>query len=147
MGRGTYSINMTPLRTLPGTSIGVTPSRREFSALSVASVYTALYPVTSTPGRTYPSPSPQINLAMAYSAVVRSSTETTPPVSSTTMSTLRTASSPSTPSTPTQHRTSTLPIQVTVSRSPSTPVQSSPTTRHSSVTLKSSGTRLVVNGS
>ena len=149
MERGTYSINITPARTLAGTSIGVMPFRREphCDIPFYDSHSRRIHPAISTPGRICPSPSLQTNLVRASSAAARSLTEITPLVSSISMFILRTASSPSTPSTPLQQRTSTSPTRRTVSPSPSTPTQSSPSIRRSSVTLRSSGTRLVVNGS
>jgi hypothetical protein len=148
MGHGTYFISIILPRTLAGISIGAMPFRREpeCDAPFATLVHIILYPVISTPGRTCPSPSLQTNLARVFSAAVRSLTETTPPVSSMPMFILRTASLPSTPSILLQQRTSTSLTQRTVSRSPSTLVQSLPSIRHSSVTLRCSGTRLVANG-
>lgn len=149
MGHGTYSISITPPGTLPGISIGAMPFRREpqCDAPFVSRIHIKFYPVIFIPGKTYPSPSLQTNLAMVYSAVARSLTEITPPASSMSTSILRTASSPSTLLTPLQHRTSTSPTPQTVSPSPSTLAQSSLSIRHSSVTPRSSGTRLASNGS
>jgi hypothetical protein len=148
MGHGTYFINIPLPRTLAGISIGAMPFRREpeCDAPFATLVHIILYPAISTPGRTYPSLSLQTNLARAFSAAARSLTETIPPVSSTSMFILRTALLPSTPSTPLQQRTSTSPTRRTGSRSPSTLAQSLPSIRHSSVTLRFFGTRLIVNG-